>query len=256
MKNRILISLILSVLFLNHEISSVAQVPAKPGSSSATVFFTAIDDNKKAVATLTKEDIRILEDNVSQEILSLERRVDVPVSVAFLIDMSFSQERVMPATRIMAINIANSGLRSGKDNAAVVTFTSEMSILQPLTDNLLEVQSAISGVKFVPPPSNLVRSAPKSSQGQSSYGSSIWDALWFTCDEVLAGPALHSRRVMILFSDGTDTLSLKKMNEAIERVAKNGAIIYAVGINDVVWRAQQRHLGKTGGENRRSSLFP
>ena len=60
----------------------------------------------------------------------------------------------------------------------------------------------------------------------------IWDAVWATSNELLAESAEHTRRAIILLTDGDDTISQVKMHEAIERAQKADALIYAVGIGD------------------------
>ena len=60
----------------------------------------------------------------------------------------------------------------------------------------------------------------------------IWDAIWATSNELLSGAAEHTRRAMILLTDGEDTISQVKMQEAINRALKADALIYAIGIGD------------------------
>ena len=44
--------------------------------------------------------------------------------------------------------------------------------------------------------------------------------------------AEHSRRAIILLTDGDDTSSRMKIHDAIERAQKSDAFIYAIGIGD------------------------
>src|SRR5258707_414292 len=60
------------------------------------VFFTAADKQKRFVSTLTKDDVRVLEDGVPQEIFSFQPNSDLPLSLAILIDCSGSEERTLP----------------------------------------------------------------------------------------------------------------------------------------------------------------
>jgi VWFA-related protein len=204
---------------------------------SVRVLFSVINKDKKFVDTLSKDDIRILEDGVPQEITSLERQTDIPLSLSFLIDMSISQERVIPTTRKVAFTFVNSILRQGKDAAAVATFMDKVSVAQPLTTNLQEVLSAIERLEFVPPPSLNIgkdtnKPSPSLSKDQMAIGSTaIWDAVWFTCENILP-PGAPTRRALILITDGADTNSQKKRDEAIERAVKDDLIVYAIGIAD------------------------
>ena len=67
-----------------------------------SIFFTAADSNKRFVNTLKKEDIRILEDGQPQEIFTFQQNVDLPLSIAILIDTSSSEERTLPDEKAAA----------------------------------------------------------------------------------------------------------------------------------------------------------
>src|SRR4029450_11684095 len=72
-----------------------------------------------------------------------------------------------------------------------------------------------------------------SGTNQSIAGSTaIWDAVWATAEELISGSAEHTRRAVILLTDGVDTSSRMKMPDAIERAQKADALIYAIGIGD------------------------
>jgi VWFA-related protein len=60
----------------------------------------------------------------------------------------------------------------------------------------------------------------------------IWDAVWASSNELMQTSADHTRRTLILLTDGEDTSSQVKMHEAIERAQKADALVYAIGIGD------------------------
>src|SRR5207244_8340149 len=60
------------------------------------IFFTAADKQKRFVSTLTKEDVRVLEDGVPQNIFTFQPNSDLPLSLAILIDCRVSEERTLP----------------------------------------------------------------------------------------------------------------------------------------------------------------
>ena len=47
-----------------------------------SIFFTAADKQKRFVSTLKREDIRVLEDGVPQEIFTFQQNIDLPLSLA------------------------------------------------------------------------------------------------------------------------------------------------------------------------------
>jgi VWFA-related protein len=203
------------------------------------IFFTAADKRRRFVSTLRREDIRVLEDNVPQEIFTFQQNVDLPLSLAILIDCSSSEERTLPEEKAAARSFLESVLRPNKDEAAVVTFTGEVTLEQGLTGNIARLRRAIDQVEFVPPSGYIgggvvVGGTPPISGTQQTLAGStaIWDAIWATANELLSDSAEHTRRAIILLTDGEDTISQTKMQEAINRAVKADALIYAIGIGD------------------------
>ena len=203
------------------------------------VFFTAADKQKRFVSTLTKDDVRVLEDGVPQEIFAFQPNSDLPLSLAILIDCSGSEERTLPIEKDAARSFLESVLRPEKDEAAIVSFTGEVTLEQGLTGNISRLRRAIDEVRFVPPSGYLGGGVvvggtpPISGTRQILAGSTaIWDAIWATSNELLSASAEHTRRAMILLTDGQDTISQVRMQEAIHRALKADALIYSIGIGD------------------------
>ncbi|MBA3248476.1 MAG: hypothetical protein H0T63_10385, partial [Pyrinomonadaceae bacterium] len=94
-------------------------------TSLTNVLLSAIDKNKRFVSTLKKEDIRVLEDGAPQEIFTFNRQVDLPLTLAIVIDTSISQERTLPDEKAAARAFVDAVLRPGKDEVAVVSFTGD-----------------------------------------------------------------------------------------------------------------------------------
>ncbi|MEP6742009.1 MAG: VWA domain-containing protein [bacterium] len=205
------------------------------------IFFTAADSNKRFVSTLKKEDIRVLEDGQPQEIFTFQQNVDLPLSIGILIDTSRSEERTLPDEKAAARSFLEAVMRPEKDEAAVVSFTGEVTLEQGFTGNLERLRKAIDRVEFVPPSGTYVGGGvvvggtpPISDTNQILAGSTaIWDAVWASSNELLSdSSAENTRRTIILLTDGYDTISQVKMHEAIERAQKADALIYAIGIGD------------------------
>src|SRR5436190_9490541 len=114
------------------------------------LFFTAADKQKRFVSTLTKEDVRVLEDGVPQNIFTFQPNSDLPLSLAILIDCSGSEERTLPEEKEAARTFLESVLRADKDEAAIVSFTGEVTLEQGLTGNIPRLRRAIDQVEFVP----------------------------------------------------------------------------------------------------------
>lgn len=216
----------------------------KVETESVNVLFTAQDRNRKLVLTLKPEDIRILENGQVQAVSAFSRQIDLPLSLAILIDTSASQERTLPEEKSAAISFVESVIRPTKDEVSVVSFTGESTLEQGMTNNLARLRRAIERVEFIPPSGYLgggvvVNSGrvpgtpPISGTNQQIQGSTaIWDSIWITSSDVLGPAPEKTRRAIILLSDGYDTFSKKKLDEAVQAAQRAEAVIYSIGIGD------------------------
>ncbi len=219
-------------------------------SNLTNVLFTATDKQRRFFSALKQNDIRVLEDGQPQQIFTFQQQVDLPLSLAILIDTSGSQINTLPDEKEAARDFVDQVVRPAKDEAAVVSFTGEATLEQGLSGNVARVRRAIDKIEYVNPsgytkngpPSASSRvpgvppiygTPPISGTNQSLAGSTaIWDALWITSDEVLAEAPERTRRAIILLTDGINTSGQKKLREAVDRAIKADAIIYAIGIGD------------------------
>src|SRR5688500_4037834 len=195
----------------------------KVETNLTNIFFTAADRNKRFVSNLKAEDIRVFEDGQEQDIFTFQTNIDLPLSLAILIDTSASEERTLPdlkeAARAFLENILRPG---GKDEAAILSFTGETTLEQGFSGNIERLRRAIDRVEFVPPSGYIgggvvVNGTPPiSGENQALAGSTaIWDAVWATSEELISTSAEHARRAIILLTDGVDTSSRLKMHDAV-----------------------------------------
>lgn len=227
-----------------------------------TVLFSARDKNRRFVTTLQRDDVRLYEDDVPQEISTFERQTERPLSLAILIDTSLSQELTLPDEKAAARAFVRAVVRPDKDEVAVISFTGDATLEQGLTSNVERIQRAIERVRLAVPAGYIGggMTAPGTPpiSGRTNEGTTaIWDAIWVTCDEILSQTSDRTRRAIILLTDGEDTSSRLKMQEAIDRAIKTEATIYAIGIGDpynfrIDEKALRRLAEHTGGR----AFFP
>ncbi|HEX8458077.1 MAG TPA: VWA domain-containing protein [Pyrinomonadaceae bacterium] len=208
-------------------------------TSLTNVIFTAVDKNKRFVTNLKQEDIRVLEDGVPQQIFTFQQQIDLPLSLAIVIDTSISQERTLPEEKAAARAFVDAVMRPSKDEVAVLSFTGDSTLEQGLTGNPVRVRSAIERVEFVPPSGYIGRGVtvggtpPISGDNQSTAGSTaIWDAVYATCHEVMTETSDKTRRAVVLLTDGDDTSSSLKLDEAVSEALKTETLVFAIGIGD------------------------
>ncbi len=203
------------------------------------VLFTAQDKNRRLLTDLKDADIRLLEDGEPQEFTAFYRQIDLPLSLAILIDTSASQERTLPEEKLAAKSFLESVVRPTKDEVSVISFTGEATLEQGMTSNISRLRRAVDNVQFVPPSGYLGGGGisggtpPISGQNQMTQGSTaIWDAVWITSEEVLGPAPERTRRAIILLTDGVNTYGKKKLDEAVEAAQRSEAVIYSIGIGD------------------------
>jgi VWFA-related protein len=236
----------------------------KVETNLTNLFFTAADKNKRFITNLKAEDIRILEDGQPQEIFTFQQNIETPLSIAILIDTSISEQFTLPQEKAAAQAFLESVMRPAKDEAAVVSFTGDTTLEQGFTGNIERLRRAIDHVEFVPPSGYIgggvvVNGTPPiSGTNQSLAGSTaVWDAIWATSEELMSTSAEHTRRALILLTDGDDTSSRMKMHEAIEKAQKADALIYAIGIGDrYQFNVNEGALRKIAGETGGRAYFP
>jgi Ca-activated chloride channel homolog len=230
------------------------------------VLLTAIDKERRFVTSLRREDLRVTENGVAQEISLFQRETDLPLSLAILIDASESQKGVLADEKAAALAFLDAVIRPDKDQAAIVSFTGIPLLEQPLTNDLGRMRRAIERVKIVLPPERNEddESAEASSVTQldeeDAVGyTGVWDAIWATTNDALLHTPERTRRAIILLSDGDDTSSQTKKQEAIDFAVKHNTVVYSIGIRDAEFPAGKldkdalrKVSEKTGG----SAFFP
>jgi VWFA-related protein len=210
----------------------------KVDSDVVNVLFTAQDKNRRLLTTLSAADIKLLENGEAQEIVAFSRQVDLPLSLAILIDVSASQERTLPEEKAAAISFIETVIRPTKDEVCVVSFTGEATLEQGLTNNLARLRRAVNAVRFSPPSGYIgggviAGTPPISGDNAAVQGSTaIWDAIWVTSDEILGPAPERTRRAIILLSDGVNTFGKKKLDDAVQAALRSEAVIYSIGIGD------------------------
>jgi len=203
------------------------------------LLFTATDKNNRYLTTLQQGDIRVLEDGVAQTLFTFQRETDRPLAIAFLIDVSGSEERTLPDEKAAARTFVDNVIRSSKDQAAIVPFEGYAHLEQPMTRNVIGIYRALEGVEVAfpsylgsAPPIGGIASGPGTIAPPREGSTAIWDSIAVTCKEVMARSLGQHRRAIILLTDGYDTSSRLMRSEAGDRAILFETVIYAIGIGD------------------------
>src|SRR5215813_1831263 len=113
--------------------------------------FTATDKQHRFITSLRAEDIRVLEDGVPQQLFTFQRETDRPLAIAFLIDVSASQESSLPEEKAAARLFIEKVVQSKKDLVAIIPFTGQAYLEQGMTDDVLNVYQVLQRVEVAEP---------------------------------------------------------------------------------------------------------
>lgn len=225
--------------------------------------FTAMDKQRRFITTLTAEDVRVLEDGVPQTLFTFQRETDRALAIAFLIDVSRSQEYTLSDEKAAARSFIEKVIDSHKDQVAIIPFTGNAYLEQPLTRDLLGVYRVLERVDVAVPaylgagrPLTGIPTGPGLPAPPEEGVTAIWDSVALTSDKVLANAPGLRRRAIILLTDGLNTYQRIDQKTAINRALAAEAVIYAIGIGNAregVNRGALREVAeRTGGR----AFFP
>jgi VWFA-related protein len=219
--------------------------------------FTAVDRDRHFVTTLRSSDLRIYENDIPHEISLFERETDRPLTLVILVDTSKSQERTLPDEKNAAKAFIRSVVRPEKDKVAVVSFTGRPRVDQQLTENVARLNRAIDFLRVEFPANNPNCDEERPVQEDPLCWTSIWDAVWASANEVLSHAAENSRRAVILVSDGDDTSSTIRRQDAIDSAVKNNVAVYSIGIGDPeFYKVEKDSLRKISDRTGGRAFFP
>ena len=209
-------------------------------TSIVNVLFNTVDRDRRYVTTIRREDVRVFENDVPQEITAFQHETNLPISIAILIDVSFSQIIPLPSEQQAAKRFVESILRPGRDEVAVLSFAGSTTVEQDLTDDAESLRRAIDGVVIeviadkdefyeyqqgeraeVVPVKNDLFGLPGST--------ALWDAVWATSTELMARAPRNARRALIVLSDGDDTSSRVRREDAVDAAIKANTVVYSIG---------------------------
>lgn len=211
-----------------------ADVPTyRSAVSEVRVTFFTTDESNHPVQTLTTSDFAIVDnERVVRNFRSLTQSDETSIDLVALVDLS---ESVAPNSRVAvsdALQLITREQSIADDNLAVMTFggtfgESSEAKLDSIRPALLCASGCRDSV-------TRLQTAKTKSGGLTP----LFDALVLAADFISQRGAASSRSggpgnvrpVLILFSDGMDTISLHSASEALQAVLATGALIYSADV--------------------------
>jgi len=204
---------LLPLFVFQHEIGAQARLGLSPAEALrvnvdlVTLSFSVKDKNKHYVRELTKEDVVLLEDEVSQDIVFFDTE-RVPLSLVVLVDVSESTQPY--AKEIKAVSRAIADLLHTEDEAAVIAFSDVPMVLQEFTGS-----------------KNRLRDALEDARQKFAGATNINDSIYVAAKK-LSSLDSDRRRVILLISDGRGNRGERE--RALSELRKSQATLLSVGL--------------------------
>src|SRR5581483_10858979 len=169
------------------------------------VFVTVTDQHGAPVAGLKKENFTLAEDGENQEIAVFDKESALPLSIVLAVDTSLSTRKDLPVELQSARHFAHTILRP-VDALSVYVFNEVVNEFVPFTSDLKQIDKGIDRIRL-------------------GSATALYDALY------LGSQALdrrQGRKVMVVITDGGDTVSKTDYQEALKATQEAEAIVYSI----------------------------
>jgi Ca-activated chloride channel family protein len=186
------------------------------------VYVTVTDAHGAPVAGLKKENFVMQEDGREQKISVFDKESAVPLSIALAIDTSLSTRHDLPLEQASAKRFAHAILRP-VDALSVYGFSESVSQATSYTADLKRIDEGIDHIRL-------------------GAATALFDAVY------LASRSLdrrQGRKVMVLITDGGDTISRVDYKEAARAAEEAEALVYSI----IVVPIENSAGRETGGEH-------
>jgi Ca-activated chloride channel homolog len=169
------------------------------------VFATVVDQNGAPVGNLKKEDFKILEDGYPQEIAVFDRESQVPLSIVLAVDTSLSTRKDLRLELASARRFTHSIMR-GVDRLALYEFSETVQQVVGFTADLKTIDRGINNIRV-------------------GSATAMYDAVYLGSEAL---ERRQGRKVMVVITDGGDTVSKVNYHEALRAAQEAEAIVYSI----------------------------
>lgn len=188
----------------------------------------AVRDKKGAlIGNLAKEDFTVFENGKTQDIKYFNRESDLPLTLGLLVDVSGSQANLIEEERGAAHQFFGQVLRK-KDMAFLISFGGEAELLQDFTNSSQLLRAGLEKLRVSGGVGGL-HPGPVPTAGQPR-GTVMHDAVYLAATDRLQKEV--GRKAIVLITDGVDSGSRLRLEQAIEGAQKADAIIYSIQYYD------------------------
>ena len=172
----------------------------------------------RGVNDLTKDNFRLYEDSVAQQIAHFES-ASAPFNLVLLIDLSGSTAKVVELIKGAAMHFVEAARPF--DRIAVITFAGSQVVVSPLTNDHAALRQRINAIE------------------KPEGGTKLYDSLAFAMDEVFREAKDSRRNAIVLMSDGLDSVlpnvtgegSKLSYQEVVRRAKEFDGVVYSIWVD-------------------------
>lgn len=169
------------------------------------VFVSVTDNNGALVGGLTKDDFALFEDGRPQTIALFDRQSKVPLALTLAVDTSGSVKKDLGAEAAAAKHFVRAVLRP-QDQMSVLQFATEVSVLTPFTNKVSQIDHGLNHL-------------------HTGWATAFYDAV---CAGSEALGHKQGRKVLVVVSDGDDTVENSTYAQALQAALRNDVMVYAI----------------------------
>lgn len=196
-------------LLLASPAASAQQQPRTPkyhvNVRLVNVFVSVTDPTGAPIAGLTQNDFALSEDDVPQKIAYFERDTSMPLSIVLAIDTSGSVFGDLAVEERAARDFVHALLRP-VDRFDLIDFNSDVEEVVPFTNNLHEIDAGLKHLTAGP-------------------ATAFYNAVWLASKRLAAQPG---RKVLVLISDGGNTVDGVTYPQALDEAVRGEVMIYSL----------------------------
>lgn len=171
-----------------------------------SLFVNVTDKNGAIVGGLTQEDFKIIEDGRPQKISVFERQSEFPLNLTLAIDTSSSTYKDRAIEQEAAKKFVHSLIRQ-QDQMMVLEFATDVTELtHGFTNSIAQIDHGLNSMR-------------------GAGGTALYDAIYLGSKEL---GKKEGRKVLVLVSDGGDTVKGTTYPEALEQALRDEVMIYSI----------------------------
>jgi VWFA-related protein len=220
----------------------------------------SVTDRGVPARGLKREDFNLLDDGQPREIRNFWQEADLPLTIAFVADVSGSQAGFIKSHREAVAQFFKQ-VMSPRDRAMVVAVARQAWLLSDLTGSPGDLSAAVEKIGTRQGKESPMLGPPCRNAGfpHTCGGTALWHGVYYAALQL---KPVSGRKAIIILSDGMDTGSDISLTDVVEMAQSAEVVVYSIKyanpmrfislaatIAQAVSRGLERLSRETGGLN-------